>query len=167
MCEGCCALFKGGGSLVTKALSTLSKKGLINYHRYSYLTLTAAGRVAARDVVGRHKALRQFFVRVLAIDATVAYRAACKIEPVASRAIMIRIVFFMKYLDTCPERGWEIVNQFDGRALRTRPSARGSGIFVMAVCYAAAHHADQLDGSGPNKFVPLCGLSAGRYTEKI
>ena len=50
-----------------------------------------------------------------------------------------------------------------GRALRTRPSARGSRIPVMTVCSAAVHHADQVDSTGTNKFARLRDLSAGRW----
>ena len=67
-------------SSVTGALHTLAGKGLVNYAPYDLITLTKKGEAAAQDVVRRHEVLREFFVRVLAVDADDADEAACKME---------------------------------------------------------------------------------------
>lgn len=48
-------------SSVTGALRTLGKMGLVNYAPYDLITLTEEGHVVAEDIVGRHRALENFF----------------------------------------------------------------------------------------------------------
>jgi len=53
---------------VTGAMKGLAEKGLVNYERYSYLTLTEAGEKIAREVGERHKTFYSFLTDVLKLD---------------------------------------------------------------------------------------------------
>lgn len=112
------------GASVTEALRALSKKGLINYAPYEVITMTSEGRVAAEDVIRRHNALKQFFVDVLAIEETLAEQGACRIEHTAPRKIINRMVDFIKFLESCPCGGKDLINGFATfcREGRTRTS---------------------------------------------
>src|SRR5215471_13821921 len=77
-------------SSVTGALRMLADRGLINYAPYDLITLTQVGRVAARDVLRRQEVLRDFFVKVLAVDHETAEVGACKMEHEIPPAILER-----------------------------------------------------------------------------
>ena len=55
-------------SSVTGALRALSEKGLVNYAPYDIITLTVKGKRLAEEIVRRHEALNDFFIKVLLID---------------------------------------------------------------------------------------------------
>ena len=99
-------------SSVTQALRVLSEKGLINYEPYGVVTLTAAGEGQARDVLRRHVALRDFFIRNLRVEETVAEKAACRMEHDMPRVILDRLVSFIEYTDRCPRGAAEWVEGF-------------------------------------------------------
>lgn len=69
-----------GKSAVTAALKTLSKRDLVNYDPYQFITLTAQGRQAAERVEDRHLTLQRFFQCVLGIDTDAAEANACRVE---------------------------------------------------------------------------------------
>jgi len=102
------------GPSVTEALQLLSEKGLVNYAPYESITLTSQGTKIARDVLHRHVTLRDFFIDVLGIDATLADEGACKMEHVASANIIERMVKYTKYIQhDCKGQGCDKVNCFD------------------------------------------------------
>ena len=72
-------------SSVTGALRSLSEKGLINYAPYDLITLTETGKAAAQNVVRRHKALKDFFIKILCAAEKEAEDTACKMEHAISR----------------------------------------------------------------------------------
>lgn len=90
---------------VTGALQALAEKGLVNYAPYDIITLTSEGRKIAADVVRRHEALRDFFVRVLTIDEAEADDSACKMEHTVSPTILKRFIEFVRFMDSCPLAG--------------------------------------------------------------
>ena len=92
-------------SSVTGALRLLSEKGLVNYAPYDIITLTPKGKEMARDVVRRHKTLRNFFVKILAVDDAAAEEAACKMEHGIPAVVLERITQFVEFLETCPRIG--------------------------------------------------------------
>ncbi|HOR98434.1 MAG TPA: metal-dependent transcriptional regulator, partial [Kiritimatiellia bacterium] len=49
-------------SSVTGMLQALRDRGLVNYERYGFVTLTDEGKKVASRVVRRHEALRDFMV---------------------------------------------------------------------------------------------------------
>lgn len=96
-------------SSVTGALRLLGKMGLVNYAPYDLVTLTEQGCTAAEEIVRRHKALKNFFVKVLGIDTQEADEAACKMEHSISKNIVGRLVKYSEYMEQCPRGGieWE------------------------------------------------------------
>ena len=89
-------------SSVTQALRSLSEKGLVNYAPYDLVTLTPEGARLARDVVRRHRTLKDFLVKVLSLENTAAEEGACKMEHAISGQILDRLVKFVEYFDSCP-----------------------------------------------------------------
>ena len=110
-------------SSVTGALKTLAEKNLVNYAPYALISLTADGEVAARDVIRRHTALRDFLIRVLAIDEKRADEAACEMEHAISKDILERIIRFAEFVESCPQGG---ANWTDGVGYSC-DQCRGSG----------------------------------------
>ncbi|MDP8228924.1 MAG: metal-dependent transcriptional regulator [Candidatus Electryoneaceae bacterium] len=92
-------------SSVTGALRSLAKRNLVNYTPYDVITLTAAGEKVARNVVRRHKALREFLVIVLQVDEPEAEETACKMEHVVSQTVLERFIAFHKFVTSCPIGG--------------------------------------------------------------
>lgn len=89
---------------VTEALRGLSKRGLINYAPYEAISLTAKGRRAALDVVQRHQALKNFFIRILAVDEDLADRGACQVEHTAPPEIINRLTALGLFLERRDKR---------------------------------------------------------------
>lgn len=97
---------------VTGALRLLAKKKLVNYAPYDLVTLTKSGETAARDVIRRHEVLRDFFVKVLAVEEDVADRAACKMEHSIPRVILERFIQFAEFVEICPRGGTKWISGF-------------------------------------------------------
>jgi DtxR family Mn-dependent transcriptional regulator len=96
---------KIANSSVTGALRALADKKLINYAPYDVITLTATGKEAANDVIRRHEVLRDFFVKVLAVEEPEADKAACQMEHSIPRAILERFIRFAEFVEVCPRGG--------------------------------------------------------------
>lgn len=107
-------------SSVTQALKVLSEKQLINYEPYGVVTLTATGEQRALEVIRRHQALRDFFVRILHVDEDVSEDAACRMEHDMPRVILDRLVSFIEYTDRCPRGAADWVDEF-GYFCKTKP----------------------------------------------
>jgi DtxR family Mn-dependent transcriptional regulator len=99
-------------SSVTAALRSLSEKGLVNYAPYDIITLTARGKKLAVEIVRRHEALKDFFVKILLIDKTEAEQAACKVEHEVSKNIVDRLIRFVEFMEICPRGGTEWLKGF-------------------------------------------------------
>ena len=97
---------------VTGALRTLAGKELVNYTPYDLITLTPKGKTVAEDIVLRHTTLRDFFVKVLALNEESADEAACKIEHNISGVVMDRLTRFIEFLENCPRGGEEWLEGF-------------------------------------------------------
>jgi DtxR family Mn-dependent transcriptional regulator len=97
---------------VTEALRALSKKGLVNYEPYEVITLTETGKIAAEDVIRRHEALKDFFIKVLSIDDKIAEESACRIEHAAPPEVIDRLIRFVKFIEICPRGGSELIKGF-------------------------------------------------------
>lgn len=107
---------KVGKASVTGALRALAGKGLINYAPYDVITLTEHGRDKAEDIVRRHEGLKNFFVRVLAVDKDEADASACRLEHEVSEEVLERFMSFMDYLEHS-EKGKLIVSEFKKRCV--------------------------------------------------
>lgn len=89
-------------SSVTAALRSLAEKGLINYAPYDVITLTAEGKRLSEDIIQRHEALRDFFVKVLSLDEELSDKAACKMEHALPREILDPLTEFVEFVERCP-----------------------------------------------------------------
>ena len=99
-------------SSVTGALQALAQKDLVNYSPYEVVTLTEKGERAARDVVRRHRALREFFVKVLAVEENIADKGACRIEHAIPREILQRLIDFVEFVEKSPSPGANCIREF-------------------------------------------------------
>ena len=98
---------------VTGALRALAERALIRYAPYDVITLTPEGKIAAKDVIRRHEVLCDFFVKVLAVDATNADSAACRMEHSIPKVILERFIKFAEFVDVCPRGGAKWIAGFD------------------------------------------------------
>jgi DtxR family Mn-dependent transcriptional regulator len=105
-------LLKVNYSSVTEALRALAERKLVNYAPYEIATLTEKGEHVAKDVIRRHEALRDFFIKVLAIDERDADEAACKMEHAVSPQIIERFIEFVEFVETCPRGGTKWIKGF-------------------------------------------------------
>ena len=103
---------KVSASSVTGALRSLADRGLVNYRPYDIITLTGKGQGAAEEVVRRHEALREFFVKVLAVEAGEADEAACRMEHSVPRPILERLIQFAEFVEFCPRGGSRWISGF-------------------------------------------------------
>ena len=99
-------------SSVTEAFRSLAQKGLINYAPYEVITLTPAGQEMAKDVILRHRALKDFFIKVLVVDEKIAEEGACKIEHAAPKEIIERLTQFVSFMEQCPRGGNDLISGF-------------------------------------------------------
>lgn len=100
-------------SSVTEALRSLSQKGFINYAPYEAITLTEQGRKIAEDVTHRHRALKDFFIKILAVNDRVAEDGACRVEHAAPREIIDRLRMFVNFIENCPPGGRDLLKNFN------------------------------------------------------
>ena len=99
-------------SSVTEAFRALAKKKLINYAPYEVITLTDKGQAVAEDIILRHHALKDFFIKVLDVDEKIADIGACRIEHAAPRDIIDRMIRFVQFLEKCPRGGTDWITSF-------------------------------------------------------
>jgi len=92
-------------SSVTIALRGLVKRELINHVPYDVITLTPSGKKIAKEVSRKHGILKQFFIKVLAVEESVADECACKMEHVVPDEIMKKFVEFIKFEENCNHGG--------------------------------------------------------------
>ena len=97
---------------VTGALQSLSARDLVNYAPHDVITLTPSGKAVAKDVVRRHEVLRDFFVRVLAVDKDIAEEGACRMEHAVPKPILERLIQYSEFLEVCPRAGSKWIKGF-------------------------------------------------------
>ncbi len=86
---------------VTEMLKKLDYMGLVNYEKYSGVTLTTEGERIARAVKTRHDTLQTLLKIILVSDKT-AERDACKIEHEISPETLEQLTKFVKFLKMAP-----------------------------------------------------------------
>lgn len=64
---------------VSLGMKRLRESGYITVDEDGVLSLTESGETVARRIIGRHRTLTEFFIR-LGVDPVVAERDACKVE---------------------------------------------------------------------------------------
>lgn len=77
---------------VNKALGVLKRAGMVEQQPYGRISLTATGRVKARQVMHRHHILKGFLIEVLGVDPETADADACKMEHVVSEQTMDKLL---------------------------------------------------------------------------
>ncbi len=97
---------------VTGALKNLSAKGLVNYDRYQFITLTEEGRGVAREVARHHEVLKDFLIKVLHLPAEEAEANACRMEHAIGEKVLERFVRFLDFVETCPRGGGDWLESF-------------------------------------------------------
>lgn len=101
-----------GRSSVSGALKVLLDRELINHESYGVITLTERGTELAREVVRRHGILKDFFIKVLAVDEQEADSNACRMEHAISNAVLDRFVEFVEFVENCPRGGSKWIKGF-------------------------------------------------------
>ena len=118
-------------SSVTGALRSLSEKGLVNYAPYDIITLTAKGKKLAAEIVRRHAALKEFFIKILLIDREEAEEASCRVEHAVSKNIIDRLIRFVEFMEVCPRGGKEWLKGFR-RHCENGDTANRCGDYIVA-----------------------------------
>ena len=147
-------------SSVTGALRSLSEKGYVNYAPYDIITLTADGQVVAKDVVRRHEALKDFFVKILLIDDAEAEKASCKVEHAISEKILDRIINFVEFMEICPRGGREWLKGFRSHCENGDTSIKCTS--YISTCLADLKRREAHLHSGSQTAVPLNKLDPGQ-----
>jgi DtxR family Mn-dependent transcriptional regulator len=122
------ARLKVTNASVTGALHALSEKRLINYTPYEVITLTAEGERLAQGVLRRHETLKDFLVKVLAVEEPDAESAACSMEHALPRPVVERLVQFMEFMkshDRGTDRWAEHFADFREKHEKTPPTEGG------------------------------------------
>lgn len=87
---------------VTGMLKKLALNNLVNYEPYGYVTLTPKGKKIALEIEQRHIFLKDFFIRILKVDETIADETACQMEHTMSKQTFKKFKDFIKTIDACP-----------------------------------------------------------------
>jgi len=142
---------------VTGMLKALCERGLVNYERYGFVTLTSKGEKLAQRVLYRHNTLRDFMVNVLGIDAKKADEAACHMEHGISKEVVDRFAQFAEFVQRCPQAGSQWINGF-GYQCENPPLADETN---CQPCIAQAQAAEQKKEEAQEMSVALTNLKPG------
>ena len=129
---------------VTGALKALAGRGLINYSPYSYITLTAAGRTVAQDIIHRHETLKEFFIAALQLDPEEAEANACRVEHAIDPSAVDRLVRFLEFIKMCPRTGLDWFSAF------ARYCQKGSQTSNCEDCLKVCLDKITVSGNNPN-----------------
>lgn len=80
----------------TQAIDTLIAENLVLKEKYGPVTLTKKGEQAALKVKKKHKIIREFFMKVLQVDAEIANKDACQIEHVISPQALAGMIAYLE-----------------------------------------------------------------------
>lgn len=83
-------------SSVVVAAKSLAEKGLINYQKYGYITLTDKGLEKAKDIENKKNVLYKFLTGTLKVSPEAALRDVHKMEHDLSEETICKIVEFIK-----------------------------------------------------------------------
>lgn len=97
---------------VTSALKLLAEKGLVNYKRYGYITLTDTGRRTAADIARKHDIINTFLVEVLCVEPTTAQVAACKAEHALGGTVISKLLRFVEFVNAKSSKGSDLTGEF-------------------------------------------------------
>ena len=97
---------------VTGMLKKLSKKKLINYEPYGFITLTKKGEEIASEIQRRHTNIKDFLFRVLQIEDKKSDAIACRMEHAMDKPTVDMLVKFISFIDKCPRAGTDWIQEF-------------------------------------------------------
>jgi len=84
---------------VTGALKVLRAKGLVNYSRNSFISLTENGKKIASTVTDKHESLYRFLCEVLLLPEEISRDEACKIEHSVGCETVRRLVKLVNFFN--------------------------------------------------------------------
>lgn len=87
---------------VSEMLRKLRDKGLVNYEKYSKISLTPRGKGIAKEVNKRHDDLVSF-LKLLGVNEETAQLDACKVEHVVGDNTMGKLRKFLNFVNEAPE----------------------------------------------------------------
>ena len=82
---------------VTEMVIKLKSYNLVNYEKYSTITLTSEGEKIAKEIKERHEILRQF-LKLIGVNEEDANRDCCLVEHNLSKETVEKIKSFTKFL---------------------------------------------------------------------
>lgn len=88
-------------SSVVIAAKSLADKGLINYQKYGYITLTDRGLEIAKEIENRKTILYKFLTEILNVSHESAVRDVHKMEHDLSEETLSKIIEFTKRCSEC------------------------------------------------------------------
>ena len=88
---------------VSEALAKLVSKDLIQYESYGNIKLTPKGKSEAIRVFHKHNILKEFFEKILSVNADEAEEISCKIEHIVSKKVLEKIRQYTLYCERHPE----------------------------------------------------------------
>jgi len=83
---------------VTGAVRILKEKGLVDYEKNSYITLTSRGTKIARSIYNKHQIVQRFLSDVLMVKEAEAESIACQIEHAMPGSIAARLESFTDFV---------------------------------------------------------------------
>jgi DtxR family Mn-dependent transcriptional regulator len=83
---------------VTEMLNKLSTEGLINYEKYSGVTLTEEGREKAEEINKVHEMLKRLLL-LIGVPEEIAEEDACRIEHVLHKETVLRILKLVEAIE--------------------------------------------------------------------
>ena len=97
---------------VTGMMRTLSNRNLVRYKRYGYVLLTEEGERIAKNVLRKHKVVKELLTYILGLSDEDADVIACRIEHTLSEEATERLSRFMQFFKRCPRCGDELLTHF-------------------------------------------------------
>ena len=85
---------------VTEIFQKLSEEGLVNYKKYSGITLTKKGKTLAVKTKSKHEKLTEFLI-LLGIEKKIAENDACEMEHILHPSTMNMIDKFVEVIKHC------------------------------------------------------------------
>ncbi len=83
---------------VTGAVRTLKDKGLVDYEKNSYITLTSRGMKIATSIYNKHQIVQRFLSEILMVKGDEAEEIACQIEHAMPGSIAARLESFTDFV---------------------------------------------------------------------
>jgi DtxR family Mn-dependent transcriptional regulator len=129
---------------VTEMFGKLAEAGLINYEKYSGVTLTEKGQDMANDLSNKHDTLRSF-LSILGVPEDVADADACIMEHNVSTETLDRLTTFVEFVNL-PKEGPVYLMHFR-EYYETGDTPRCARDCLMACVEDSKELMERLDGS--------------------